>query len=256
MVGRFRHIHIHLAGSGAFPAGNALILIHLHLEEGHPVEQCVERAQRAQPLAEGTVEYHAQHDHRQQDTEFPCKQAAQRRPDAGIGKGQRDGPLQHALGAEVFAEEGVAHANVVHKERRQQENHHQQDSVLEIGQGLEFLCGELLCRDLMQQLLKPAEGTEEATDKASQQDSQQNEKACDIIGEAELGRAHHRLKRSDGAGPGGRRTGVAVQPRHADGFPSALIQSSLEEVRQMQVGQQRRPRLNPAPEAGHGLRNA
>ena len=33
----------------------------------------------------------------------------------------------------------------------------------------------------------------------------------------------------------------------------ALIQSALEEVRQMQVGQQRRSRLDPAPEAGHGL---
>ena len=40
-----------------------------------------------------------------------------------------------------------------------EEHHHQQDSVLEVCQGLEFLCGELLCRDLMQQLLKPAKGT-------------------------------------------------------------------------------------------------
>ena len=187
VVGRFRHIHIHFAGSGAFPAGDALILIHLHLEEGHPVEQRVKCAKRTQPLAEGAVEQYAQNDDRQQDAEFPCKQLAQRRPDAGIGKGQRDGSLQHALGAEVFAEERVAHANVVHKERRQQENHHQQDSVLEVCQGLELLCGELLCRDLMQQLLKPAEGTEEAADKAPQQHAQQNEKACDIIGEAELG---------------------------------------------------------------------
>ncbi len=253
MVGRFRHIHIHLAGSGAFPAGDALILIHLHLEEGHPVEQRIECAKRAEPLAKGTVEQHAQHDHRQQDAEFPCKQLAQRRPDAGIGKGQRDGSLQHTLGAEVFAEERVAHAHIVHKERRQENDHHQQDSVFEVCQGPELLCGELLCRDFMQQLLKPAEGTEEAADKAPKQHAQQDEKACDIIGEAELGRAHHRLKRPDGTGSGGRRTGVAVQPRHADGFPSALIQSSLEEVRQVQVGQQRRTRLNPAPEAGHGL---
>ena len=35
-----------------------------------------------------------------------------------LGKGQRDGSLQHALGAEVFAEERVTHANIVHKERR------------------------------------------------------------------------------------------------------------------------------------------
>ena len=40
-------------------------------------------------------ERQAQHDHRQQDAELPCKQLAQRRPDAGIGKGQRDGSLQH-----------------------------------------------------------------------------------------------------------------------------------------------------------------
>ena len=253
MVGRFRHIHIHLAGSGAFPTGNAFILVHLHLEEGHPVEQRVERAQRAEPLAERSVEQYAQRNHRQQDAEFPCKQLAQRRPDAGIGKGQRDGSLQHALGAEVFAEERVSHAHIVHKERRQQENHHQQDSVFQVCQRLQPLCGELLRWDLMQQLLKPAEGTQKTTDKASQQNSQQNEKACDIIGEAELGRPHHRLKCPDRAGSGGCRAGIAVQPRHADGLPCPLIQSALEEIRQMQVGQQRRTRLNPAPEAGHGL---
>ena len=236
MIGRFRHIHVHLAGSGAFPAGDALILVHLHLEEGHPVEQRVERAQRADPLTEGTVEQHAQHNHRQQDAELPCKQLAQRRTDAGIGKGQRNGSLQHTLRAEVFAEERVAHAHIVHKERRQQENHHQQNGVFEVCQGLEFLCGELLCRNLMQQFLKPAEGTEEAAYKAPQQYTQQNKKTCDIIGKAELGRTHHRLKRPDGARPGRRRTGIAVQPWHADGLPRALIQSSLSEVRQMQVG--------------------
>ena len=89
----------------------------------------------------------------------------------------------------------------------------------------------------MQQLLKPAEGTQEAADEAPQQHSQQNEKACDIIGEAELGGPHHRLKRPDGTGAGGCRAGVAVQPRHADGLARALIQAALEKVRQVQVGQ-------------------
>ena len=36
-------------------------------------------------------------------------------------------------------------------------------------------------------------------------------------------------------------------------YNRVMVQSALEKVRQMQVGQQRRPRLNPAPEAGHGL---
>ncbi len=79
---------------------------------------------------------------------LPCEQLAQRRPDAGIGKGQRDGSLQHALRAEVLAEERVAHAHVVDKERRQQHHHDQQHGVFEIAQRLQLLCGELLRRDL------------------------------------------------------------------------------------------------------------
>ena len=157
-------------------------------------------------------------------------------------------PLQHALGAEVFAEERVPHANIVHKERRQQENHHQQDSVFQICQRLQPLCGKLLRGDFVQQLLKPAEGAQKTADKASKQDSQQNEKACDIIGKAELGRTHYRLKRPD---RGKRRTppdrSSSSAPAHIR-FSPALIQSALEKVRQMQVGQQRRP----LPESSRG----
>ena len=186
VVGRFRHIHIHLAGFGAFSTGDALVFVHLNLEEGHPVEQRIERTQWAEPLAEGTIEYHAQHDHRQQDAEFPGKQAPQCRSDAGIGKGQRDGSLQHTLRAEVLAEEGVAHAHIVHEERRQQKDHHQQNGILEVRQGLQLPCGELLRGNSMQQILKPPEGTQKSADKPSQKNSQQDEEAGDIIGKAEL----------------------------------------------------------------------
>ena len=186
VVGRFRHIHIHLAGFGAFSTGDALVFIHLNPEEGHPVEQRIECTQWAEPLAEGTIEYHAQHDHRQQDAEFPGKQAPQCRSDAGIGKGQRDGSLQHTLRAEVLAEEGVAHAHIVHEERRQQKDHHQQNGILEVRQGLQLPCGELLRGNSMQQILKPPEGTQKSADKPSQKNSQQDEEAGDIIGKAEL----------------------------------------------------------------------
>ena len=77
-----------------------------------------------------------------------------------------------------------------------------------------------------------------------------NEKACDIIGEAELGRPHHRLKRPDGTGAGGRRAGVAVQPRHTYCFALALIQNTLGKIRQVNVRQQRCACLKPAPETG------
>ena len=104
-----------------------------------------------------------------QNSELPGKQLAQRCPDAGIGEGQRDRPLQHALRTEVLAEKGVSHTHVIHQKRRQQNDHHQQNSVFEIGQGLQLLCGELFRGDFMQQLLKPSEGAEKAADEASQQ---------------------------------------------------------------------------------------
>ena len=62
-------------------------------------------------------------------------------------------------------------------------------------------------------------------------------KAGYIIGKAEPGGACHCLKCPNGTGAGGCRTRVAIQPRYADRFPCALIQSALDKIRQMQIGQ-------------------
>ena len=42
-----------------FPQETHLFLVHLHLEQRDPIEQGVEGAQRAEPLAEGAVEDNA-----------------------------------------------------------------------------------------------------------------------------------------------------------------------------------------------------
>ncbi len=89
-----------------FPQDTHLFLSTFIWKERHPVEQRVKRPQRAEPLAEGTVEYYAQHDHGKQNAEFPCKQAPQRRPDAGIGKGQRDGPSSTPCGQRYLQKNG------------------------------------------------------------------------------------------------------------------------------------------------------
>ncbi len=75
VVGSFGHVHIHLARPCTFSAGNAFVFIHLHTEKRHPIKQRIKSAQRTQPLAERPVEKHAQHDHRDQDTELPRKRA-------------------------------------------------------------------------------------------------------------------------------------------------------------------------------------
>ena len=104
--------------------------VYAHLEQRDFVQQRIERAQRAQPLAEGAVEYHAAHDDRQQDAGLPCEQLAQRSADARIGQGEGNGTLQHALRAEILAEEGVAHAQLIDRQQRQQHHHDQQHRIL------------------------------------------------------------------------------------------------------------------------------
>ena len=101
----------------------------------------------------------------------------------------------------------------------------------------------------MQKLLQPSKRTQKAAYKTPQQHADQNECPGDVIRKAELRRAHHRLKRPDGARARGSRTRVAVEPRHADGFARPLVDASLGKVGQMDVGRERRRRLNQSAES-------
>ena len=105
----------------------------------------------------------------------------------------------------------------------------------------------------MQKLLKPAERAEKAADEPSQQHPEKDEDAGDVVGEAEFGRTHHRLECSHRAGTRSARAGIAVQPRYADVFSTALIQRPFGKVGQVDIGQKGRPGLYKAPEPGKGI---
>ena len=130
MVGGLGNVYVHLTGPCAGAAGDAFVGVYTHLEQRDLVQQRIKRAQRAQPLAEGAVEHHAAHNDCQQNAGFPCEQLAQRGADAGIGQGEGKGAFQHALWAEIFAEEGVAHAQLVDRQQWQQHHHDQQHRIL------------------------------------------------------------------------------------------------------------------------------
>ena len=104
--------------------------VYAHLEQRNLIQQRIESAQWAQPLAEGAVEHHAAHNDRQQNAGFPCEQFAQRGADARIGQGEGNGTFQHALRTEIFAEEWVAHAQLVDRQQWQQHHHDQQHRIL------------------------------------------------------------------------------------------------------------------------------
>ena len=86
--------------------------------------------------------------------------------------------------------------------------------------------------------------------------AQQDKKSCDIIGKPEFRWSYYRLKRTNGTGTRRSRTGIAVQPRHTNCFTLPLINSSLQEVRQVNVGKQRCSRLNPTAKMCEDVRYA
>ena len=159
VVGCAEYVHIHLTHPAARTAGGAFALIYLQPIDRDLVAQAVKGPQRAQPFTEGPVEEHRQHHDAQQDTALPGEEPAQTGPDAGVGQGQRDSALQDPGGTEVFAEKGVPHSHFVHHRHRQDNDKEDQDHIFQIGKDMEPLCAEFFCRDLVEQLLKPAEGT-------------------------------------------------------------------------------------------------
>ena len=80
--------------------------VYAHLEQRDLIQQRIERAQRAQPLAEGAVEHHAAHNDCQQNAGFPCEQLAQRGADARIGQGEGNGASSTPCGQRYLQKNG------------------------------------------------------------------------------------------------------------------------------------------------------
>ena len=112
---------------------------------------------------------------------------SQRRSNAGIGNGQRNGALEHALRTDVFAKERISHPQVVDHQHRQQYHSKQQHEVFDIRKRLELFCRKLFAGNLMKQLLQPAKRAQKAAYKASQQHAEQNERTGYVVGKVEPG---------------------------------------------------------------------
>ena len=98
----------------------------------------------------------------------------------------------------------------------------------------------------MKQILKPSERAQKATYESSEDYPESYKKSGYIVGKFKPGRSDYRLKRADGAGTCGSRTGVAVQSRNTYGFRIALIDFSFEKIGKMDVGKQRGSSLYPS----------
>ena len=149
--------------------------------------ECQSWSNRANPFAEGAVEQNTQHYHGNENDKFPSKEMSQRRSNAGIGNGQRNGALEHTLWTDVLAKERVPHPHIVDHQDGQQHHGKQQHDVFDVRERLKLFRGKLFAGNLMKQLLQPAKRAQKAAYKASQQHAEQNERTGDIVRKVELG---------------------------------------------------------------------
>lgn len=130
-VGLLPYGNVQLAGFLAFPAGDALILLHPEAVQCEPVERAVDCAQRAEIPAERPVNKHRQHQQPDQDGQLPGIQPADCGAEPRIGGRQRDAAQQGAAGADIFAEPGGTLADEIHSEHGQQNDEDRQDPIFQ-----------------------------------------------------------------------------------------------------------------------------
>ena len=80
-VRTLRDVNAHAARFRTRAAFCTLFFVHLQMIQGYRVTQSVQRAQRAEVLAEGPVVHRGKKQDEEQDPHLPAEQKAQRRPE-------------------------------------------------------------------------------------------------------------------------------------------------------------------------------
>lgn len=183
MVRRAEYIHIHFAHLTAGAAGSTFVRIDPKPVKRYLIEQGVKGAQWADPLAERAIKENRQHHDSQQDAAFPGEQFPQAGTDGRVGNRQRNSALQNARRADVFAEKRVAQPHLVYNGHGKNDDKDCQDDIFQIGEKPQLSGAQLRRRNLVQQFLKPTEGTQKSAYDAAQQYPDQDQKSHDVVGE-------------------------------------------------------------------------
>ena len=100
-------------------------------------------------------------------------------------------------------------------------------------------------RYFIEQVLDQAEGAQSAADKSSEQRAGQHQETDDIERKTVIAASENCLKGTDGTGPKGSRTGVAVQARQAQGLRRARIDFSFYKSQQIAISDRSEQDLYP-----------
>lgn len=99
----------------------------------------------------------------------------------------------------------------------------------------------------MQQILEPAERTEESADQPSAQAAHYHQEAQHQQGQGVIRGPGQCLHGTDGTAPQRSGAGIAVEPRHTELFERAFVEFPVQEAGEVGVGHQGPERLDAKP---------
>ena len=200
------------------------------IQKRHPVEERIDSAERAEPLAERPIDENAEPCKEREDDYFPGKKLADGPADSHIRKTQRNPSFQNPLRTDELAESRRAKTVWIPKKKRKQQDKKQKDPIFQPAQTTEAGRGEFPRGNVVEQVLESAERTEKAADKAPEKRPKEDQNPRHVIGKVESARSNHGLQGPDGTDARRGRTRVAVQAGNADMFQGALVELHPNEV--------------------------
>ena len=212
---------------------DAFFLVDFQPVKAVTVQKAVDGPQGTQHPAEEAVDHHAAYQDDDQKGSLPDEHGAHGGVQRFIGTHQGHGAGEGAGRADVLAEGRIAKAVIGEDHRPQQQDG--KEDILDVFHP--FGQAQLFQRDFVEQFLDQPEGTQKTAYEPAQHHADGQQKAHHIEAEIEFYRAHHRLQSPDGAGGGGCRTGIAVQPGIAEILPFAGVQLAGEEIAGMKIAQ-------------------
>jgi hypothetical protein len=143
----------------------AACFIHGHLKKAETIKKAPEGSEGAGCPAEGPIDKKHQGNKNQENSHLPGKHEANLSPEAGIEGNEGKSGLQGSSRADPFAEPGLAKAEFIDNQKRQENDEKEKNSKTKIGEKMgQPDSGPLF---LMNQFLEKTKGTEPATGKAT-----------------------------------------------------------------------------------------
>jgi len=184
-VGRFIDLEVDGTLILALTAESARFLVYRHPEQAGLVEKPQDRSQRAGRPTEGPHDKDHPGQKSGENGHLPSEKKPQARPDRSGEEGQGNPRFQGSCRTNPLTKPGLSAPEFIEDEERQENDQDKKGQIFAVGQNLRDL--EFPGRDLMDELLEQAEGTEPAARDSADEASHGGQAPDDVEAEFNAG---------------------------------------------------------------------